>query len=86
MPLWEKALMVAVVAALIAVAALLIVTATGCNVYMSPNYQAKVQMSSDIIDEMVKQCPTADHNDCCAGLEEASRTIHLILDASYGKE
>lgn len=83
--LFETWLFLVALALMIAMACIILMC-SGCNVYMSPDYQTKVQASSEIIDKMVRECPQADLNDCCAGLAEASRTLHLILDASYGRE
>lgn len=57
-----------------------------CNVYMTPDYQAKVQASADVLDAMVRVCPdpNATPADYCAALAEASRTLHLVLDESKG--
>ena len=59
----------------------------GCNIYMTPDYQAKVQASADALDAVVASCPdpVADPNDYCDALGEASRTLKLILDESYGR-
>lgn len=58
-----------------------------CQVYMTPDYQAKVQASADALDAIVRACPdpNAAPEDYCAALAEASRTLHLVLDESYGR-
>lgn len=66
---------------------LCLLAVAGCQVYMAPDYQAKVQASCNALDDLVRACPdpNAAPEDYCAALAQASRTLHLILDESYGR-
>ena len=62
-----------------------IVLAGGCNVYMSPEYQATVRDAAEAIDGLNENCQAGDQEACREGLARAAETVNMILDASYGR-
>jgi hypothetical protein len=64
---------------------LLVLVFAGCNVYMSPEYQRTVMDAADAINGLNANCQNGDPNACEKGLEKATETINMILEASYGR-
>ena len=58
---------------------------SGCNVYMSPEYQATVRDAAEAINGLNENCQAGDDEACKQGLERAAETVNMILDASYGR-
>ena len=57
----------------------------GCNVYMSPEYQATVADAAEAINGLNENCQAGDPNACSMGLAHAARTVNMILEASHGR-
>ena len=65
---------------------LLCLLMAGCNeVQLSPRYQQIVEMSAINVENMHKDCVAGNQQSCEKGLEEAARTLQLLVDASYGR-
>ena len=59
----------------------------GCNgeAYLPPNVEADVYLAEGIVSELNERCQAGDPNACSLGLEKASKTLTLIVDALEGK-
>jgi len=64
---------------------LCVLSVTSCNVYMSPEYQRDVGDAADEINGLNAHCQNGDPNACSQGLEKATKTVNMILEASYGR-
>lgn len=58
----------------------------GCSaVRMSPPYRQAVEMSAIRVAELNKRCKAGDVAACKEGLDAASSTLNLIVDAMEGR-
>jgi len=58
----------------------------GCSaVQMTPPYRQTVQMSAIRVAELNKRCQAGDAAACKEGLDAASSTLNLIVDALEGR-
>lgn len=66
--------------------AMLLALLAGCNkVTMSPDYARQVTIAEVTVAELNRRCQAGDDEACKMGLNEASRTLTLIVDAMEGK-
>lgn len=64
---------------------LLMVCLNGCSeVQMSPPYRQTVEASAIRVAELNKRCQAGDQMACKEGLDAASSTLNLIVDALEG--
>lgn len=52
---------------------------------MTPPYRQTVEMSAIRVAELNRRCQTGDAEACKEGLEAASKTLDLIVDAMEGR-
>ena len=58
----------------------------GCSkVQLSPPYQQALEISAVNVAELNKRCQASDNEACKEGLAEASRTLDLLVEATYGR-
>lgn len=66
---------------------LFVLTFTGCCAGgLPPRYRQTVEMSAIAVGELNKACQAGDPNACREGLDAASETLNLIVDAMYGRD
>ena len=59
---------------------------SGCSqVQMSPPYRQTVTMSAISVSELNRRCQDGDGQACKDGLNSASNTLNLIVDALEGR-
>lgn len=65
--------------------AVCLLLAAGCSaVQMSPSYRQTVEASAIRVAELNKRCQAGDEAACKEGLDAASKTLNLIVDAMEG--
>lgn len=58
----------------------------GCSaVQMSPHYRQAVEASAIRVAELNKRCQAGDEKACKEGLDVASSTLNLIVEAMEGR-
>lgn len=59
---------------------------SGClEVQMSARYQQATEMSAIVVAELNARCQAGDPNACKQGLDAASETLNLLVDAMHGR-
>lgn len=71
---------------LLLMAICIIVLCVGCSqVQMSGHYRQTVEMSAVRVTELNKRCQAGDQQACKDGLDAASKTLNLIVNAMEGR-
>lgn len=64
---------------------MIVISIAGCSqVQMSPPYRQAVEASAIRVAELNKRCQAGDAAACKEGLDAASSTLNLIVDAMEG--
>lgn len=70
----------------IVIVAVCLLLLAGCSdVQMTPPYRYAVKMSAIRVAELNKRCQAGDQQACKEGLDAASSTLNLIVEAMEGR-